>query len=64
MSVYVKRDNLGIMSTQPEMEIDVEVVKKNIDTVFNKLDNNMDGFVTREEFVEACIQVAGTAVST
>ena len=44
------------------MEIDVEVVKKNIDTVFNKLDNNMDGFVTREEFVEACIQVvAGTA---
>lgn len=56
-------DIQGIMSTQPEMEIDVEVVKKNIDTVFNKLDNNMDGFVTREEFVEACIQDSTIAES-
>ena len=45
------------ISPFPVLEIDAIEMKNNVDAVFRKLDLNGDGNVTREEFVESCLQV-------
>ena len=45
------------ISPFPVLEIDAIEMKNNVDTVFRKLDLTGAGNVTREEFVESCLQV-------
>jgi len=57
-----KRDSIAVdiaaawISPYPKLEIDAKEIQTNVDNVFRKLDINEDGVVTREEFVQSCLQ--------
>ena len=37
-------------------EMDISILMAKVDMVFSRLDNNRDGVLTREEFIEGCLQ--------
>jgi len=44
------------MSPPLNLSISVRELKDNVETIFTRLDSNRDGVVTREEFVQSCLQ--------
>ena len=48
------------ISPYPKLEIEATEMRDRVDNVFTLLDLNRDGVVTREEFVESCLQVSLT----
>ena len=46
-------------SSLPSMEMSARQLRDNVENAFNKLDNNQDGILTREEFVNSCLLVRG-----
>ena len=37
-------------------EMDIGMLMEKVDMVFTRLDTNKDGVLTREEFIEGCLQ--------
>ena len=37
-------------------EMDISILMAKVDMVFSRLDNNRDGVLTREEFIQGCLQ--------
>ena len=37
-------------------EMDIGMLMERVDKVFSRLDTNRDGVLTREEFIEGCLQ--------
>lgn len=37
-------------------EMDISMLMERVDKVFTRLDTNRDGVLTREEFIEGCLQ--------
>ena len=42
--------------TSPDMEMTTRELRQNVEMAFNRLDTNGDGVLTREEFIEGCLQ--------
>jgi len=56
-----RRDSIAVditdwISPYPKLEIEANEMRDRVDNVFTLLDLNRDGVVTREEFVESCLQ--------
>ena len=45
-------------SSMAGMEMTVKQLRDNVEIAFNRLDTNQDGIVTREEFVNSCLEVS------
>jgi Ca2+-binding EF-hand superfamily protein len=46
------------MSSSSHIEMSARQLRDNVEKAFNKLDTNRDGVLTREEFVNSCLNVS------
>ena len=45
------------------MEMTARQLRDNVEEAFDKLDTNHDGILTRDEFINSCLQVISTKIS-
>jgi len=62
-SVSVDMNALSWLGLKTLPDMTSRQLKDTVDSAFNRLDWNQDGILTRDEFVEGCIQNAGIASS-
>jgi len=55
-SVSVDVTAMSWMSPSIHMEMSARQLRDNVEMAFNRLDTNQDGVLTREEFVDSCLQ--------
>ena len=59
LNIYKTFIRLGVNMLAPPLstdEMDISLLMEKVEIVFSRLDTNQDGVLTKEEFIEGCLQ--------